>query len=1058
MRKCLIALVLVFSILSTSKNIWGQAETTTGSIQGTVVDEKGGAVPDANVGVKNLDTNLSKTTTTGSEGQYQFLALPPGRYTVTISKAGFATIVAENAVLTVGQTMSLPVTVKVSAAAEQITITATPTIVDTVDSVSSSTLNDITVENTPILGRKFEDLLTLTPGVGIVQGPDGDEINFNGQRGIFNNISMDGGDYNNGFFGEQMGGQRAAIDITLDAVKEFQVVAAGANAEYGRTAGGVINVVTKSGTNNIHGSAFEYQRLRGLSSNTSDGKPLSGFKREQFGGTLGGPVVRDKMFFFGAGEGIFEDLTRDNLSAPLGTCPVAAPVVGANDAIISSNNECQRLALLNFYKTNFNDTEGNPVSRPVRNGTGLGKFDWNVTPINSFSVSYDFDYSKNTNQTFDVPTYGDSANGIEGPSKIQTLNSNLFTTVSPQLLNEFHFTYGRENRPRFSTNTSAVPDTGIGFFPSFRFGQPFFFEPKTDEVFWRTDVHDNFSIVHGKHTIKFGGAWLRSNNTQIFRGFFQGRYLFDSVVGFLHYASPASMGTGFGPTTVECSNTTTGVTTFSDETTGCGTAKNTGGPLLFYLQHGPTTAAESLDSSGASSITDNEYALFVQDQWQALPNLTINYGLRWEAQIFPDPTLEPSKTAYGVNLSDPRFPSTGFLPNQKKMFQPRLGFAWDILNNKKSVLRGSWGIYNARQNMLTQVGAITTNGVQQQSIFASSCVNPPACNFFNTATGGAPPTYPNTVPIPALAAGAFPFQPGVTVFSKDYANPRIYTVNAQFEQQLATSWSAYLDVTWSKGVHLTRFEDPNSAAGGALPVTSAADTVSYAAPLTLFPNLGSITNTTSDARSLYRGATIGVRKRMSNRFQLEANYTWSEDLDDDSNERDPFTFRYANFYNLASEYSYSDRDEKHKFSFYTYADLPWKIVGNVRMQAHSAQPVTDLPSSTGTPTGAPCTINNSATRFVVVSAPGVIPGVTVDCGRNHIRKDNGYFTFDWRLQRDFMIGERFTLIPTVEMFNSFNNKNNINTLSSPLLFDFNGFLREGVGDPREVQLALRLTW
>jgi hypothetical protein len=125
------------------------------------------------------------------------------------------------------------------------------------------------------------------------------------------------------------------------------------------------------------------------------------------------------------------------------------------------------------------------------------------------------------------------------------------------------------------------------------------------------------------------------------------------------------------------------------------------------------------------------------------------------------------------------------------------------------------------------------------------------------------------------------------------------------------------------------------------------------------------------------------------------------------------------------------------------------------MQAHSAQPVTDLPSSTGTPTGAPCTINNSETRFVLTS-PGSL--VTVDCGRNHIRKDNGYFTFDWRLQRDFMIGERFTLIPTVEMFNSFNNKNNINTLSSPLLFDFNGFLREGVGDPREVQLALRLTW
>jgi len=186
MRKLCVAFLFVFSALSLNQDVWGQAQITTGSIQGTVMDEKGGAVPDSNVGVKNLDTDLTKTTTTGAEGQYSFLALPPGRYTVTISKSGFATIVQENAVLTVGQTMTLPVTMKVSAAAEQIVVTATPTLVDTVNSVSSSTLNDITVANTPILGRKFEDLLTLTPGVGIVQGPDGDEINFNGQRGIFN--------------------------------------------------------------------------------------------------------------------------------------------------------------------------------------------------------------------------------------------------------------------------------------------------------------------------------------------------------------------------------------------------------------------------------------------------------------------------------------------------------------------------------------------------------------------------------------------------------------------------------------------------------------------------------------------------------------------------------------------------------------------------------------------------------------------------------------------------------------------------------------------------------
>src|SRR6185295_1345235 len=163
---------------------------------------------------------------------------------------------------------------------------------------ASTTLNETTIATTPVLGRKFEDLLTLTPGVSIVQGPDGDEITFNGQKGTFNNISLDGGDYNNGFFGEQVGGQRAAIDITLEAVKEFQVVPAGAPAEFGRTAGAIVNVITKSGTNDLHGSLFHYQRLEALTSDTSDGSPLKDFHREQFGGTLGGPLKKDKAFFF----------------------------------------------------------------------------------------------------------------------------------------------------------------------------------------------------------------------------------------------------------------------------------------------------------------------------------------------------------------------------------------------------------------------------------------------------------------------------------------------------------------------------------------------------------------------------------------------------------------------------------------------------------------------------------------------------------------------------------------------------------------------------------------
>src|SRR6266705_2966504 len=257
MRKlCRVLFVLVLGCASSGR---AQSQITAGTVQGDVLDEKGGSVAGATVEAKNLATNFIQTDTTNTDGHFAFLSLAPGRYTLTISKSGFTTMVQENVNLTVGQTITLPVTMKVSSVAQQIVVTDVP-IVEVTKTESSSTLNELTVSSTPVLGRKFQDLLTLTPGVSITQGPDGDEITFNGQRGIFNNVSLDGGDYNNGFFGEQEGGQRAAIDITLDAVKEFQVVASGANAEFGRTAGGVINVITKSGTNDIHGSAFEYFR------------------------------------------------------------------------------------------------------------------------------------------------------------------------------------------------------------------------------------------------------------------------------------------------------------------------------------------------------------------------------------------------------------------------------------------------------------------------------------------------------------------------------------------------------------------------------------------------------------------------------------------------------------------------------------------------------------------------------------------------------------------------------------------------------------------------------
>jgi hypothetical protein len=309
--------------------------------------------------------------------------------------------------------------------------------------------------------------------------------------------------------------------------------------------------------------------------------------------------------------------------------------------------------------------------------------------------------------------------------------------------------------------------------------------------------------------------------------------------------------------------------------------------------------------------------------------------------------------------------------------------------------------------MLSQVGSITTNGVQQQTIAAGP---------FNNVR----PVWPNLVPVTAqtctgpLGTTPFPCFSGVRVFNKGYENPDVYTFNGGYEQEIFPNWALYFDLTYSHTVHLTRFVNANRNA--------------Y-----FFPYLDETMVTSSVGHSKYIGFTTGVRKRFADKYQLEANYVLSKDKDDDSNERDPFTDRSFDINNLSLDYALSDRDIRHKFNFFGFMELPWKFEFSPRIQYRSAQPAT--------------------------------PAMRTATNRNTLRKDNEYFSFDWKLARPFHLTETVELIPQIEMFNTFNNDNFINSLSgagnqnsltAPSLFNFDGFLRQGIGDPRQVQLSVRL--
>src|SRR6185295_1949861 len=292
--------LITLMALALAPAVVAQSQATTGVIEGTVLDASNAPVPGANVTIRNTATNFERALQTDGDGRFRGLLLPLGPYRVTVTLAGFATLVRDGINLAVGQTVNLDLTLKVSNVQEEVVVTGAAPLVETSRAEGADRIDDAAVRGLPNNGRNFLDLTKLTPGVSIVQGPDGDELTINGQKGIANNISVDGADFNNPFFGEQRGGQRPPFTFNLDAVKEVVVVADGANAEFGRSSGGFVNVVTKSGTNNIHGSAHGYYTSAGLAAAAPEPgggveSPKPQGDRYQLGFTFGGPLIQDKF-------------------------------------------------------------------------------------------------------------------------------------------------------------------------------------------------------------------------------------------------------------------------------------------------------------------------------------------------------------------------------------------------------------------------------------------------------------------------------------------------------------------------------------------------------------------------------------------------------------------------------------------------------------------------------------------------------------------------------------------------------------------------------------------
>src|SRR5256714_2088007 len=524
-RLVVLCLCLAFLTL----NAFAQSEATTGNIEGRVLDPNGAVVPNATVTAKNKDTGFERSATTDGEGNYRIILLPPGKYTVSASASNFHPAPAHDVTVTVGGEATLEFVLSVGSVIEDVYVRSDAPVVETTRTSVATTINDRSIQNLPINGRNFQDFSTLSPGV--IRDPRGGDLSVGGQRGTLNNLQVDGVDNNNTFFGQALGrgGVRPPYQFSEESVQEFQVNQNGFSAEFGRAGGAVINVVTKSGTNAFHGGLFEYLRDGSRTANdpitiateSRRGKPNKRppLRINQFGGRLGGPIKKDRAFFFFTYDGQRSNIPQIIDVPNIGTAPAAV--------------QAALLPKMNTYNVGRDQD------------VFLGKTDIAINQSNQLTLRYNHQGFTGNNNENNGPLSVEEHSG-DSLVKSDTLSGSLTSTLTRSVVNEARFQFARDKEPgqANSDQPEAVINTqGSG---NLNIGRNNFSPRET--TIKRVQFIDNVSYVSGRSNYRVGLDFNFDRILNFFPGLFSGSYTFPSYAAFAANTPRPSRRTSPAPT------------------------------------------------------------------------------------------------------------------------------------------------------------------------------------------------------------------------------------------------------------------------------------------------------------------------------------------------------------------------------------------------------------------------------------------------------------------------------------------------------------------------------